>query len=417
MKNTSSNGINLLDRSINRALASSYSAVAMTLAALIAVVVLYVVIHVVKERPEEQPWDDAIQIVGFFEIRPDDAVLTRFFADKDLREFLDGLRQRAEKDRKTQLASRHYLLRDITGFCQKNYSNTRPVPQVPNTRITPRHSLPEPINGPGLIGQAISHARGDGTSAFVITDEMAMRSDLGKLAAWLQARPESDHTSAGQSGLDPKSYAQCLLDQIALEKELTENLTSQVSMLEPPIDFGWLYHEGAGWAFEVFVWSLIGVMINSVVGAIAAARAGVYKAGEFIRVVPKIVIAPILAFITVAILSSGLVTNGIYSYNLPYFLALSFFLGFASERVAALIRNLANTVLGGIAFEPQKLADAAARREYRMRFDYPPAAASDPPQTFSAFRDMLSNEVKRVAEAEIVRKVESGQINPENMKG
>jgi hypothetical protein len=217
---------------------------------------------------------------------------------------------------------------------------------------------------------------------------------------WLEAQAE-------RLAPENKAYLPTLLarlrDQHAREETARETFKADVSRLESALSFCWLWVDGCGWIAEVVFWSLFGVLANTIIALITRSRAGQYSADEFVLVFPKILLAPLLAVVVIAIWATGLSEAQVGYLNLPMFLVFAFCLGFATEQVYTLLRDLAQGIVGRLArLSDTKLEEAARNDPYR--FVHPPAdpASVPPPKTLTELRQTLTDVAQSQMERGIV---------------
>ena len=152
------------------------------------------------------------------------------------------------------------------------------------------------------------------------------------------------------------------------EMAAKEALKKRQSELDPQISFIWLYHPGNGWLVELVFWSLFGLYSCTLVNIVKKVSNKKYCAREFCMFFPRILLAPVMALIVVALISSGYSVQDQNLNNFPYFLMLAFFLGFNSESLNALIRDISNKILRPIAFSSARLREANRTQPYIPRY-------------------------------------------------
>ncbi len=255
-------------------------------------------------------------------------------------------------------------------------------------------------NPPGVLGRDTAK----------VTDEDLLREDLSILIPWLTNNP-------GRFAPENRALFQELAQQfIALdlaEERIREQLRAESAALKPPLPFGWLFTEGAWWTIEVLVWSFLGVLANSIIGLILACRRSAYAPSEFVLVIPKIFLAPLLAFVIIAFWSTGFSESKITYLSLPYFLVMSFLLGFVTEGLYEKLRDLANLVVTPAAtVSEQKVQDATRDEPYR--FQNPTVRPGDqpPPRTLDEVRDQLRSVVKARLERSVVARTAVNEPTP-----
>jgi len=179
--------------------------------------------------------------------------------------------------------------------------------------------------------------------------------------------------------------------------------------LRPELSFQWLYHEGMGWIWELVAWTVIGVLINSLLGVQKAMQEDRllpddqkvnYDPGTYMTVFPQILYAPILAIVVIAMFAAGFTESGILVVNLPYFLVLSFALGFGNERVVRIVKRGIKAVLGGMSFSKKRLAEEAAlAARYRAQYSDGRILYSTKPKSLKDVRQRASSIAKSSMES------------------
>ena len=187
--------------------------------------------------------------------------------------------------------------------------------------------------------------------------------------------------------------------------EIYQNLP----FLRPELSFQWLYHEDMGWIWELVAWTVIGVLINSLLGVQKAMQKdrllpddqkNHYDPGVYMTVFPQILYAPILAIVVIAMFAAGLTESGILVVNLPYFLVLSFALGFGNERVVRIVKTGIKAVLGGMTFSKERLAEEAAlAARYRAQYSEGRILYGTKPKSLKEVRQRASSVAKSSMES------------------
>ncbi len=230
------------------------------------------------------------------------------------------------------------------------------------------------------------------------TDADFLQADLGQLIVWLDDAKTQLKVPANRAVF--QSAIEGLRDQVDRESQVRQQLGQELQGLEPVLSFRWLYTEQGWWILEVAFWSFLGVLANTIIGLLMACREDRYAAEEFVIVIPKILLAPILAVICIALWTTGITESAITELNLPYFLVLSFFLGFMTEGVYSRLRDAANLLVPPTITPSQaKLEAMAAAAPYRYVNPSPPPDVAGPPKTLAELEARLT----AVAKSELER--------------
>ena len=172
--------------------------------------------------------------------------------------------------------------------------------------------------------------------------------------------------------------------------------------LQPLFSFEFLYHEGSGWIIELVFWTWFGVLASAMAGLFDAIKLDNYKPQVFALTIPKLLLAPVLALVVVALWAAGFTETKVSLSNLPFFLAVAFALGFGHDRVIRLIRSFVKGVLGGLAFSTKRLAEQERQmRPYRSKYDL------DVPTALPSTISELRRRAKDVAKAEMEKSLVS----------
>lgn len=186
--------------------------------------------------------------------------------------------------------------------------------------------------------------------------------------------------------------------QIERENERKERLRSEVHVLDAALSFSWLLIDHSNWVWEVVAWTWFGVLANTLIALIHSSRDKNYKADEFVLVFPKLLLAPLLSVVCVALWSSGFTSAPVTFVNLPLFLVFSFSLGLVTEQLYDLLRSSARWLVERfLPIDQEKMA--AAGRDEPYGFIHPLPTPSAPPSNLK----QLAEELRARANAEIER--------------
>lgn len=345
------------------AFGSAWRAFALLFVVMALILGAYLGVHLARPKPEI-PWSNAVRLSddGRFEPRFQVAVLERFFSEKELVRLKEIIGERCAQARKDTLGSRRALLTEVQQFVD-NRLNPGGNPE----RSSPRRGLGTadarnreiPATTPSGSGNAVlvaSRSMGEWKDADVLAQHLTNVMD--------SLRTELVGVSAATREMGTLLVAK-LARQDAGEAVLRAEIAQEIRALEPPLSFLWLYHEGAGWIFEVVIWTLLGVLANTVISVILACKDGQYQPCVFAFAVPKFFLAPLISVVFVALWAAGITQSNVTSLSLPWFMAFSFFLGFTTENLYARIRKCADALLGG-ATEASGEAPGGPGRNYHV---------------------------------------------------
>jgi hypothetical protein len=310
---------------------------------------LYFLVHLFRE-PTHTPWTEeplSIDQVDFsFELRAEK--LRSYFSEADLQDMRAGAGALAERFREKSKAWRNTNLSSLRDFLNRTYEN-------------------HPFRVAG--------------------DKTLFEIDLEALRKWL----ESDQLQTVREKRGTlESWMKSLDERIGREAGQREQMQALIGAYEPPLYFDWLWHEGAGWVFEVTMWSLIGVIANTLIGLITAKKDETYRINHFLLTIPKFVLAPVLSIVVVALWSSGFSESSISILNLPYFLVLSFLLGFGTETLYERIRDLVKAILGPTTKFSEKKAKEAGRANLASLLEW---RSLPPPANKEELRERLESAI------------------------
>lgn len=367
-------------------------ALALCVCGIIVVLTVYFFVDLFRPQPD-RPWKNAITLssIGYMELNYKDAVLRRFFAPEKIGELKDELDKKLAAKRSAAFGRRKNLILQVAGFAHEYLC----------TSSTPR------ILQQAMVGRDFASACG-ATHLENASDKNYQNADLVQLRDWLDS--SSGQLRPGKQA-DEKYFAEGLSDQLKLEKNIVKEITSEVGSLEPPVSFLWLYHPGFGWIFEVVIWSILGVLSNSLIAVMRTAKKGGYDSRQFILFVPKLVLAPVLSILFVALWASGFTESKVEYLNLPYFLVMSFVLGFASERLTDILRRTVNYVLSGMEVSPEKVERLAKGPDLLRLVRPADVNAVGPADTLGNAKRKASVLVTKIVEDHMLADISARQIH------
>lgn len=307
---------------------------------------------------------------GFFAVVYDDAELARFFAPEKIGEIKRTIDEKAERLRSQGLSRRRQLLIGHWAFMRQRVST---------------------VGAPGWFANDPESRKAEAKTIMAVDSEKNVSDEDLKSTHVVSLRAWIENQDSKISGRHREQYRGILAQQQALideEDGYRALLVREINGLKPVLNFDWLYHEDAGWVLEVVVWSIIGAMCNTIAGLIMSCHKGKYDPCKFVQAFPKMLLAPVLAVVAIAVWSSGFSKSPITFLNLPYFLLTAFILGFSSTRVLALLRTTTNMVLAGAELSEEKIFEAGKKSAYEPFNPYVARESLPKPRTL---RDVASN--------------------------
>jgi hypothetical protein len=237
-----------------------------------------------------------------------------------------------------------------------------------------------------------------------------LSASLPLLEGWLAAQRDAVQPSK-QTLVD--EFVRRLDAQAKHEARLRARLLAEIAGLKSNLSFDWFFIDGWKWIIEVCFWCTFGVLANTFIALIFAAREGRYDAKEFLLVIPKATLAPVLAFVIIAWWATGLSESKITFVNLPYFLVLSFALGFVTESLYVKIKELGNLIVGPSSTVSAARLEAAAQRDvYRFVHPHVPPSAVPPASNLETLREQLRSVAKAAMERGLVAQLSATEKTP-----
>lgn len=259
---------------------------------------------------------------GYFDLRFNDNALFRFYDDVKIDAYKQSFEAKNNDLKKHFLKQRAMLMKKVTAIV---------------LRLDIANNL---VYMPDLDGSDLA-------SVLTSVDIDSLRTELEAVAD----NTDFKSFSGGQQLLRELKHAIELLGSLS-EQELDarkEMMISAHEELRPQLSFLWLYHPGSMWIVELVFWSWFGLFSCSLVNLNKVCRERRYTASEFSLMFPRIILAPVLGMVVVALISSGYAMQDQKLNNFPYLLMLFFFLGFTSENVNLIIRDVANKLFRPVA--------------------------------------------------------------------
>lgn len=221
------------------------------------------------------------------------------------------------------------------------------------------------------------------------------RADLAQLITWLQARGGISSVGAIDFG-DPAICARLeslsgstAAEAIAIlarqgcdEAQTIQGMRNELLTLDYAVSFAFLDGTGAKWILHLIAWSLFGLFANSLAGLMKAVKNNSYNGLIFAFIYPKMLLAPLIAVVVVALVVYGLFTTQLNLANQPMFLVFAFLSGYASEKFNGILQDAAHGILASQKFDQKKLESAMSV----ARIPYPsPPKLNEKPETVSDF--------------------------------
>ena len=146
------------------------------------------------------------------------------------------------------------------------------------------------------------------------------------------------------------------------EHQYIAQVEEYIASMDAYMSFEWLNR--LPWLVQLIFWTWFGVLINNIVWLIRLTKNRkeesdlAYTSEVYVMLFPRLVIAPFISIIFLAMISSGMASFDISNLNnLPAFLVAAFFLGFMSESITLRIRQFFNKLLDSVETNKQpKLA-------------------------------------------------------------
>ncbi|UCC99257.1 MAG: hypothetical protein JSW66_05090 [Phycisphaerales bacterium] len=388
--------------------ASAWQAFIALLITLLLLVAVYLGIHCARKQPEV-PWSKAVRVSkdGRFQPRFQQAILERFFSEQELIRGKNIIDQRCNEAKDEALTKRRRLFGEVQAFCRQYFSKS------------PRENLP------AYIGQGSTSEKNSEASRMLAnlkTLSYGLTQPGGTLGLFEKDAPEwkdedvlilqiSNIVSVLKKGLldagaEKREKGNVLLEKLQNqddhEKRIRDEIEDEIKALEPPLSFIWLYHEGAGWIFEVVFWTWFGVIANSIITVIVKCKNKAYDPDLFSLVIPKFFLAPLLSVIFVSLWAAGVTKEKVTFLNLPWFMALCFFLGFMTETLYTRLRMFAVAFLGGVTELSGKLPGGPGRDYHQWRHILVDVRDLVKPRTLDELKEALEKQAQAEMEHTIV---------------
>lgn len=199
------------------------------------------------------------------------------------------------------------------------------------------------------------------------------------------------------------------IDEIYIAEQYSEKLIkNRMIELQAQKSFLWLYHDGSKWIWELVFWSLFGLFCCTLVNLTKRVRDQDYVPGEFCFLFPRLILAPVMGVVIVALLSSGYSVQDQNLNNFPYFLMLAFFIGFSSENITTKIREMSNHVLKPVGFSSAKQKQLNSAQPFVPSYGkIAESLIKGAPKTKSELENQIRVGAKAIAEAETIKRLKA----------
>ena len=348
-------------------------AIRYTVISLLSTALLYVVVHIfMEEDPTRLSEALTISDDGRFKTYYRDDILDHYFARNRVNEWKQRTDEKCLAFRQDAAMRRLLVLDSVRQFIRGSLENAAP---------------------PGGAWHVYTN--------FTVTNILWV--ELPSLTNWL-GRQYSAVVPSKTNLLNE------LISQVAAlhsdEERWRNHLKAEIASLKEHISFDWFRIHEWRWLVEVFFWCTFGVLANTFITLIFAARENRYDAREFLLVIPKATLAPVLAVVIIAWWATGLSESPINFANIPYFLILSFALGFVTENLYVKIKELGTLIVAPSATASAARMQAAARRDL-YKFVHPKVDPGILPaaQTVPELSTQLRTVLKGALEHGIVTRV------------
>ena len=336
------------------------------------------------------PWDKALRVseIGYMEPKFDDAELSRYFRQDRINEIERRIQDELREIKAVTLPKRINALNEAGHFACGALSNMAPPPILALAGAT----MPLP-NNPCV---RFVNNRAPTSLDYQLAD-------FAELIAWLESVRDHVHPEK----LGRYYYTLNVLRGIDREeKKIIEGLRTDLRQIDTNASFSWLANNDQ-WVLELFFWSIIGVLVNSIAAVMSAIKdpEQAYHQDLLLLTFPKLLIAPVIAIVIVATIVYGLTDQEINLSHQPMLLFFAFISGFASERFSQLLRDGVNNFIPGLRLTAEKIKGVVGI-PYRWRYQDYDVQSWPAPNGVISFRKKLEAAAQAVAEGETVDALE-----------
>lgn len=351
-----------------------------------------------SEISEHLPWGCTIMLLptGYLDFETNDEVLLRYFSPKRVADFKTALDERITAMRSNALDQRRAALDAVAHIVFRHgFDDSYPLPEpLRQYRTDTRQRIS------GHLG-----------------DDAYIYADLDALMSWLQRL--SDARDIEQK-LNYQPQIDALQQVKITERTVTYKILTSPLNLDDTLSFRWLRIENGQWLFELAFLAWMGVLVQTLValieiGAPKSERplaTSQFDPRAFMFLFPRLLMAPIVAIVVLAMVSAGITGIEVTISNLPVFLFFAFILGFANDRLVDIIRRAVKYFIPRLGVRAEKVAEqygeearTRARRQltaFRM--------VRDKPENMSQLRLIAKDRARLVMAQAIAR---AKQVNEE----
>jgi hypothetical protein len=183
--------------------------------------------------------------------------------------------------------------------------------------------------------------------------------------------------------------------QYEREQQYMARVKRYIDSMDAYMSFEWLSR--LPWVVQLVFWTWFGVLINNIVWLIRLTKSRkeesdlAYTPDVYIMLFPRLLIAPFISIIFLAMISSGMASFDISNLNnLPAFLVAAFFLGFMSESITLKIRQFFNKLLDSVETHKQSTLSLA---DIEPTPSFKPIANTSLSHLETNMRGLVNNEV------------------------
>jgi len=316
---------------------------------LVALVILYA-LFAFAAFPRGVVWENVASYRSglFLDVQYDETMLRRFFPDQRVKAVKESADRFLKSKRNVLLEQRRTVLENAA--------------EAACLHGDLRHSLPPRLLRRLMADEDLKVFDDDGEEVAVrcgLTDNLASVSDTELAKAQMNAIVDYLKLQIGDAGGQAKIYLQEALKGIEAHQKavnsVLEDVKARIRALEYDLDFQWLGSEGATWIVHLIVWSWLGLVANTLIGAMKALKENTYSGVIAVFFFPKLILSPLVAIPVIATIAYGITDVNLRLSNQPMFLLVAFSSGFASEGFNGLLQRAVNAILAAGRADSEKL--------------------------------------------------------------
>lgn len=346
-------------------------------------------------RRSDDGWTERalkLSSIGFLSVEYNDAYLERRFRRDRINEIKDFTEAELSAKREETFDDRRAALLDAALIaCRLNRAEGLPPPP-----ILAGLALGEIVTAESNGARAITCSSGHVGDAIAPKAEAIRRADLGQLVAWFRKERGDRYPAERLDFADPETCAAyrisdgtltgeaiaVLAAQACNEAAVVADVRDELLALEDALSFSFLKSDGFWWIVHLIVWSLFGLIANTLAGLMKSLKDDAYNGALFVFFYPKLILSPLIAIVVVALVVYGVFQTPINLAHQPLFLAFSFFSGYASERFNGLLHDAMHGILASQSFDQDKFEQGMKAQRIGFR---PAPKLIDKPATVSDF--------------------------------